>query len=383
MTLSDGERTAPALLPTSMTMLVTDGSLVVNQLVVLNGYTVQPAIGGGKRSAVVVVKMAPIPLEDGVTEPEKIGEPINWDSPDAVAAAAEETAAAAATKAAESPKPAAAAKTPQTDATSSRVADGSSLDVSGVSLPAASSPASDDGHERAAKLPRVSPSDVPMPDAVQDSSRVDLDLLVRTLEEDERAQAAARRAQAVDAAEAAAAEEAAAAASEPAASAFDSDSFAVLDWGQAEAGLDSAQAPAADVPNKRLDLGLVAQHLEASLPSVERVAGRKVVLLLGNTGVGKSLLLQALAGSKVVRRRHAPGSGPCPMDLSEGAAPPRADAEERWVWDVADGLEGFDVGHEQASETKCIRHYAQSDDSIVYLDAPGSAAAHLRPPPPT
>ena len=40
-------------------------------------------------------------------------------------------------------------------------------------------------------------------------------------------------------------------------------------------------------------------------------------------------------------------------------------------WRGAGRRKASGVGHEQASETKCIRHYARDEDSVVYLDAPG------------
>ena len=219
-------------------------------------------------------------------------------------------------------------------------------------------------------------------------SRMNLDDLASRLEKEEESQNTARREAASAAAAAAAAASAAAAATAAATVAaaanveataplaggpgiFDGESFAMLDFSMVDEGSSASKmVPPADAPNKKLDLGLVAKHLEASLPSVERVAGRKVALLLGNTGVGKSLLLQALAGRNVVQRRYAHSACAAPpeaadpdaMDVSD-PEPPAGSLEERWVWDVEEPLEGFGVGHEQASETKCIRHYTRAEDA--------------------
>ena len=205
-----------------------------------------------------------------------------------------------------------------------------------------------------------------MPDTVR--SRVDLDELALCLKEEEMAEVAARHSEAANAAQAAAAAEPVAV--EPI---CDGESFGMLDFTMIGSGPSMASTPPVDPPNKKLDLGLIARHLEASLPSVKRVAGRKVVLLLGNTGVGKSLLLQALAGRAVVRRRYSPSTGLAPEANADAMDTEPAALEEKWVWDVEEPLEGFGVGHEQASETKCIRDYSEGDDSIVYLDAPGCA----------
>ena len=203
-----------------------------------------------------------------------------------------------------------------------------------------------------------------VPDTLR--SRVDLDDLALCLKDEEMAKVAARHSEAANAAQAAAAAEPLAV--EPI---CDGESFGMLDF--TITGSGPSMAPTVDPPNKKLDLGLIASHLEASLPSVKRVAGRKVVLLLGNTGVGKSLLLQALAGRAVVRRRYSPSTGLAPEANADAMDTEPAAPEEKWVWDVEEPLEGFGVGHEQASETKCIRDYSEGDSSVVYLDAPGCA----------
>ena len=60
------------------------------------------------------------------------------------------------------------------------------------------------------------------------------------------------------------------------------------------------------------------------------------------------------------------------------AGPPAESLPERLVWDVQDPLDGFSVGHQKSSETKCLRHFAQTDDSVVYLDAPGYVSIRVR-----
>ena len=197
-------------------------------------------------------------------------------------------------------------------------------------------------------------------------ANVDLDEIARGLEEEEATAAAAR----VAAGDVTPEAEAAQAAPSLEESVMDGDSFALLDFSlPVPAGAQATNAPS----NKKLDLALVAKHLEASLPAVESVAGRKVAVLLGNTGVGKSTLLQTLAGRAVTRRRYVPGAGLVDGDAMDCSTAEHGDA--RWVWDAAEPLEGFGIGHEQVSETKCIRHWASTDDSIMYLDAPGCATA--------
>lgn len=202
---------------------------------------------------------------------------------------------------------------------------------------------------------------VPAPAAVN-GANVDIDEIARCLEEEEATAAAARAAAGEATAEAGVAQPVPSLED----SVMDGDSFALLDFSiPVGAGAQATIAPS----NKKLDLALVAKHLEASLPAVERVAGRNVAVLLGNTGVGKSTLLQALAGRAVTRRRFVPGAGLVDGDAMDCST--AEDGDARWVWDAAEPLKGFGIGHEQVSETKCIRHWASTDDSIMYLDAPG------------
>lgn len=119
--------------------------------------------------------------------------------------------------------------------------------------------------------------------------------------------------------------------------------------------------------NKKLDLHLLVRLVNESLPVLKHVKHKDVVLLLGNTGVGKSLLIQAVAGGNVQRRQYLNKIGS--LEAQENSEP--IDRMAKWVWDVDDPVPGFAVGHDQVSETKHIRHYIPESNSVVYLDAPG------------
>jgi hypothetical protein len=207
--------------------------------------------------------------------------------------------------------------------------------------------------------------------------QIDLDALLKDLEEKEKKQDAESKREAARAA--AEARVTATPTESTAHDGMDLNSFATIDF-------SSAEVPAtglASLGRKSLDLAAVASHLDGSQSAVDFVTGRKVVLMLGNTGVGKSLLLQALAGRTIVQRPYRPCCGVLPaneedaMELCD-AGPPAESLPEKWVWDVQDPLDGFSVGHQKSSETKCLRHFAQTDDSVVYLDAPGYVSVRVR-----
>jgi replication factor A1 len=88
--LSDGEHTAPGLMPSTVASLVSDGEVVLHQLVTLKEYIVNTI--GGKTKACIVMSMDPVPLAEGAAAPELIGEPIKWDSEEANAAYASQAA---------------------------------------------------------------------------------------------------------------------------------------------------------------------------------------------------------------------------------------------------------------------------------------------------
>lgn len=140
---------------------------------------------------------------------------------------------------------------------------------------------------------------------------------------------------------------------------------------------------------KHLDLHLLADLIKASWPVLEHIKGKDVVLLLGNTGVGKSLLIQAVSGREIRRKRlqsrpldAGSDAGSANQQLStvvpellhtQGGSSSVSQGEAgtgRLVWEAVNPVPGFEVGHDQASKTKSFRHWT-SASSVVYLDAPG------------
>ena len=137
--LSDGECFANGLLPSTTAELIASGSVVVNQLVKLTHFIVN-AFGANGAKACIVMGMEPVALAEGVETPEKIGEPLKWDSQEANEAYAA-AAAQAEVATSSSPKqgPASGVTTPQTGNASSRVNETSRFAPGANGRPASSS----------------------------------------------------------------------------------------------------------------------------------------------------------------------------------------------------------------------------------------------------
>ena len=88
-----------------------------------------------------------------------------------------------------------------------------------------------------------------------------------------------------------------------------------------------------------------------------QVASQNVIALLGNTGSGKSTLIQAISGKRLHRVVHS----------HESAA---GIISERQVFETEDeALDGFQIGHTMVSETSHMHVFEQN--GTIYLDSPG------------
>lgn len=110
------------------------------------------------------------------------------------------------------------------------------------------------------------------------------------------------------------------------------------------------------------DMELLRSCIEHGRPVLEKVQGEDVVIVLGKTGVGKSLFIQGIAGKKIV---------PVKYETEYDGATAFADAFE-----AKDPVPGFDIGHTKVSKTKSINCFVRksvgrSSKDIVYVDCPG------------
>lgn len=111
-----------------------------------------------------------------------------------------------------------------------------------------------------------------------------------------------------------------------------------------------------------LDLKILRECAEAGETVLNQVDGKDVVLIVGKTGVGKSLFIQGIAGKEIISHVHI--SSCCGTDISTN------------VFESVDPLPGFAIGHGKVSKTKSINCYCKtnlgnSDGNIVYIDLPG------------
>ena len=119
--ISDGECVGPGLLTSTSAPLIMNESLVVNQLAKLTEYIVNTA-GNTNTKYCLILGLEPVALEEDAAAPEKIGEPVKWDSEEATTSW-NASMAAKATAEDKSPKQGGrpGASTPQTAGVSSRV----------------------------------------------------------------------------------------------------------------------------------------------------------------------------------------------------------------------------------------------------------------------
>ena len=114
--------------------------------------------------------------------------------------------------------------------------------------------------------------------------------------------------------------------------------------------------------SETLNMKLLCSCIENGSTTSDKVRDQDVVVVVGGTGAGKSLLCQGLAGKKIVQVKHTTshsGKTAC-----------------RTVFEAEDALPGFEVGHEKISKTRFINCFVRpgtgkEKPGCFYVDVPG------------
>ncbi|KAL7555469.1 hypothetical protein ACA910_006131 [Epithemia clementina (nom. ined.)] len=151
-----------------------------------------------------------------------------------------------------------------------------------------------------------------------------------------------------------------------AASAQDDHSFAgVWSDSESEASVDDCGDNFSTTPPyASFDMHRLKECMDNGAAALDQVADKHVVLVLGKTGVGKSLLFQGIAGRTISEAvvKHAS----CGQTV------------EKKVFVAKDELPGFEIGHAKKSMTKSIRCFipesspGSTKGKCLYVDSPGS-----------
>lgn len=91
------------------------------------------------------------------------------------------------------------------------------------------------------------------------------------------------------------------------------------------------------------NMNVLTKAMEASQGALELVMGRDVVAVIGKTGVGKSTLIQGIAGKKIRTFTHEVLFG--------------GQTVMKQVFEAEDALPEFEIGHETTSKTSYLNAY--------------------------
>ena len=95
--------------------------------------------------------------------------------------------------------------------------------------------------------------------------------------------------------------------------------------------------------SRQFDVNLVVKSIERGEPVLEQVRGKDVVLVVGKTGTGKSTLIQAIAGRKLIETEYSS------TFIQQRSTP--LNTVGKVVYEAVDPLPGFEIGHVKMSKT--------------------------------
>ena len=107
------------------------------------------------------------------------------------------------------------------------------------------------------------------------------------------------------------------------------------------------------------DMQLLRSCIENGSFVLDKIEHKDVVVVVGKTGVGKSLFIQGIAGKKIVQVKHK-------TDIS-------GEVVLSDVFEAENPVGGFDVGHKKVSKTRTINYFEKKNvgKGIIYVDSPG------------
>ena len=115
------------------------------------------------------------------------------------------------------------------------------------------------------------------------------------------------------------------------------------------------------VLSSSFDINVLKEAMKNSAEALELVNDRDVVAVVGKTGVGKSTLLQGIAGKKIRQSIHRTTFA--------------GQTALKEVYEAEDALSRFEIGHDAKSKTSHLNAYlrksGKSEKETVYLDMPG------------
>eukprot|EP00984_Skeletonema_dohrnii_P037124 scaffold38855_cov150-Skeletonema_dohrnii-CCMP3373.AAC.1 len=125
---------------------------------------------------------------------------------------------------------------------------------------------------------------------------------------------------------------------------------------------DNGLAKMADVSlDTAFDMQILQTSIEKSADALDLVRDKDVVMVAGKTGVGKSTLIQGIAGKRIHTVSHTSSFS--------------GETATKTVYGAQDALEDFEIGHGKVSKTRSlsafVRTNAVSGRECVYLDSPG------------
>jgi len=125
---------------------------------------------------------------------------------------------------------------------------------------------------------------------------------------------------------------------------------------------DNGLAKMADVSlATAFDMQILQASIEESADALDLVRDKDVVMVVGKTGVGKSTLIQGIAGKRIHTVSHTSSFS--------------GETATKTVYGAQDALEDFEIGHGKVSKTRSlsafVRHNVVSGRDYVYLDSPG------------